>query len=194
MKYEQKLKFLEVLLRQVRSTARTMCIRRAAKAVMVLAFLFLYPLTAKADVLDITDDIQTYSSLSDTTVNMSGKSELHITDGTNPIPGCQINLNSSDCWFFLEQIKPSVVASTYISQVKFNGVAALADRNVRVVEYQSGAVVIPHPPNYKPLQVYSGYFFGGSSLSLGQYTYYKGSASLGVQNNKKIYFNLFRVA
>jgi hypothetical protein len=159
---------------------------------VALAFLFLCPLIAKADILNITDDIQTYSSLSDTTVNMSGQSELHITDGTSPIPGCQINLNSSDSWFFLEQIQPSVVASTYLSQVRVSGSAAVLNSNVRVVQYLSGAVVIPHSTSYKPLQIYSGYFFSGSSQSLGLYTYYKGSASLGTLNNAISSFKLKR--
>jgi hypothetical protein len=159
---------------------------------IALAFLFLFPLIANADTLNIHDDIQTYSSLSDTTVNMSGQSELHITDGTNPIPGCQINLNSSDSWFFLEQIKPSVVASTYLSQVQVNGSPAVLNSNVRVVEYVSGAVVIPHPPSYTPLQIYSGYHFSGTSQLLGLYTYYKGSASLGELNNNVSSFKLKR--
>jgi hypothetical protein len=92
---------------------------------MALAFLLLFSLIAKADILDINDGIHTYSSLTDTIVNMSGQSELHITDGTNPVPGCQINLNSSDSWFFLRQIKPSVVVSTYLSQVQVNGSLAV---------------------------------------------------------------------
>ena len=159
---------------------------------IALAFLLILPLAAKGTILDITDDIQTYSSLSDTTVNMSGRSELHITNGTNPILGCQINLNSSDSWFFLEQIKPSVVASTYLSQVQVNSSPAVLNSNVRVVQYVSGAVVIPHSPSYMPLQIYSGYFFGGSSQSLGLYTYYKGSASLGELNNTVSSFKLKR--
>jgi len=159
---------------------------------LALAFLFLFPLIANADILDINDDIQTYSSLTDTTVNMSGQSELHITDGTNPIPGCQINLNSSDSWFFLEQIRPSVVVSTYLSQVRVNGSPAVLNSNVRVVQYVSGAVVIPHSPSYKPLQIYSDFYFGGSSLSLGLYTYYRGSASLGELNDNVSSFKLKR--
>lgn len=159
---------------------------------VALAFLLLFPLIAKADTLDINDGIHTYSSLTDTTVNMSGQSELHITDGTDPIPGCQINLNSSDSWFFLEQIKPSEVVSTYLSQVQVDGSPAVLNSNVRVVQYVSGAVVIPHSPSYTPLQIYSDFYFGGSSQSLGLYTYYKGSASLGELNNNVSSFKLKR--
>ncbi len=162
------------------------------KGALAIAFFFLCPLTADADILDINDEIHTYSSLTDTTVNMSGQSELHITDGTDPIPGCQINLNSSDSWFFLEQIKPSDVVSTYLSQVQVDGSPAVLNSNVRVDQYVSGAVVIPHTPSYEPLQIYSDFYFGGSSMSLGLYTYYRGSASLGALNDNVSSFKLKR--
>ncbi len=158
---------------------------------VALAFLLLLPLIAKGEILNITDDIQTYSSLSDTTVNMSGQSELHITGGTNPIPGCQINLNSSDSWFFLEQIKPSVVVSTYLSQIQVDGSPAVLNSNVCVVQYVSGAVVISHSPSYTPLQIYSDFHFGGSSMSLGLYTYYR-SVALGALNDNVCSFKLKR--
>lgn len=156
-----------------------------------LTFLFLFSLIANGATLDIVDDIQTYTSLTDTTVNMSGQSELHITDGTSPIPGCQINLNSSDSWFFLEQIEPSVVSSAYLSQIQVSGAPAVLNSNVRIAPYLSGAVVIPHTPSYQPLQIYSDYYCNGSSMSLGLYTYYK-SGSLGTLNDAVSSFKLKR--
>jgi len=162
------------------------------KGLLAAAFLLLLPLTADADDLYIHDEIHTYSSLTDTTVYMTGTSELHITSATNPIPGCQINLNSQDSWFFLEQIKPSVVVSTYLSQVRVDGSPAVLNSNVRVDEYVNGAVVIPHAPGYQPLQIYSDFYFGGSSMSLGLYTYYKGTASLGAFNDNVCSFKLKR--
>ncbi len=162
------------------------------RGLLAIAFLLLYPLAAGADVLDINDEIQTYTSLTDTTVNMTGTSELHITSATDPIPGCQINLNSQDSWFFMEQVLPSDVISTYLSQVQVDGSPAVLNSNVRVDEYVNGAVVIPHSPSYEPLQIYSGYHFSGSSMSLSLYTYYKGSASLGALNNNVCSFKLKR--
>ncbi len=162
------------------------------KTALATAFLLLCPLAADADILNINDEIQTYASLTDTTVNMTGTSELHITSGTDPIPGCQINLNSSDSWFFLEQVLPSDVVSTYLSQVRVNGSPAVVNSNVRVDQYVSGAVVIPHAPGYKPLQIYSDFYYGGSSMSLGLYTYYKGTSSLGALNNNVCSFRLKR--
>ncbi len=132
----------------------------------------------------IEDDIQTYSSLSSTIVYMSGNSELHLTSGTTPLSGCQIHLNSTGAFLFLEKIKPSVVnTSAYLNQIRVNGAAASVNSNVRLVEYVSGTVVIPHSASFTPLQIYSGFNFTGSSMSLGLYTYYKDVASLGALNN-----------
>jgi hypothetical protein len=158
----------------------------------IIPFLFLFSLIASVKALDIVDAVQTYSSLSATTVNMSGVSELHITASTAPITGCTINLNSTDSFFFLEQIIPSVVQSTYLSQIYVNGAAAVLNTNVRIVEYVSGSVVIPHSSSFQPLTVYSGYFYTGTSQALSQYTYYKGSASLGTLNNNISSFKLKR--
>lgn len=153
--------------------------------------LSLFVLTAAANALDIIDDIQTYSSLTDTVVNMSGQSELHITSGTNPIPGCTINLNSLDSWFFLENIEPSVVNSTYLSQVRVSGAAAVLNSNVRLAQYLAGTIVIPHPSGYQPLTIYSGFNYTGSWQSLGLYTYYTGTG-LGVLNYNISSFTLKR--
>lgn len=139
--------------------------------------LFLLPLSVKADIA-ITDGIHAYSSLADTVVTMSGVSELHITSSTTPISGCTIHLNSPDSFFFLENIRPSVVNSTYLSQIRVNGSNAVLNTNVRIVEYAAGAVVIPHSSTFQPLQVFTGDNFQGNSTYLSQYTAYN-TSSLG---------------
>src|SRR6185369_13822807 len=93
-----------------------------------------------AQSITITNGVQKYASLTSTTVNMSGRCELWVTGSSTPLSGCTINLNSTDSWLFLPGVKPSVVASTYLGQVRINGSAAVADSNVRVAQYgQSGA-------------------------------------------------------
>jgi hypothetical protein len=131
---------------------------------------------AFADTLEIIDAVHTYSSLSGTTVNMSGKSELHITGAAGPITGCTINLNSEDSWFFLHSIKPSVVKSTYLSQIRVSGAPAVDNSSVRVVQYVNGTVVIPHSPNYRPLLTYTGFNFTGPVGLPEQWTLYQGTA------------------
>jgi autotransporter-associated beta strand protein len=157
----------------------------------LLAVLILFPIFARAQTLDITNSIQTYGSLTNTTVTMTGRCELWVTATNDPIPGCVINLNSSDAWLFLPGIRPSVVASTYLSQVLVNGGGAVSGNNVRVVEYALGTVVIPHAPGFQPLQVFTGQNFTGTSALLSQYAAYSDGA-LGVMNNTIRSFKLKR--
>src|SRR5688572_19827029 len=102
--------------------------------VLALALLLLPSRPAIAQTLTLTNGIATYPSLTDTTVTMTGKSELRVTATTTPISNCLINLNSPDTWFFLPNIKPSVVISTYLSQLRVNGALAVVDNNVRVAQ------------------------------------------------------------
>src|SRR5690349_10634077 len=110
---------------------------------------------AVAQTLTITNGVQKYASLTSTTVTMTGKCELWVTNSSAPLSGCTINLNSIDAWLFLPGVKPSVAASTYLSQLRVNGAGAVADSNVRVVQYgQNGAIVIPHSSTFQPLTVF----------------------------------------
>jgi hypothetical protein len=140
----------------------------------------------------ITNGVQKYASLASTTVIMSNRCELWVTSSTTPLSGCTINLNSADAWLFLPGVKPTVVVSTYLSQVRVSGVLAVADSNVRVVQHGAiGTVVIPHASTFQPLQVFSGPNFTGTAASLGQHTYYKGTG-LGAMNANISSFKLKR--
>ena len=139
-------------------------------ATLWLAAGALLPLTISAQTLTITNGVQIYASLTNTTVTMSNRCELRVTSTNAPIAGCTINLNSTDAFLVLPGILPSVVASSYLGQVRISGAAAVADSNCRVVEYAMGAIVLPHSSSFQPLTVYSAPYFNGASLSLGQYT------------------------
>src|ERR1035437_8429893 len=114
----------------------------------LLATVVLFPLVAAAQTLTIANGIQTYSTASNTTVTMSGRCELRVTGTNNPISGSTINLPSSNAWFLLSGIRPSVVSATYLSQIFVNGVAAVAGVNCRLEQYAMGTVIIPHPPSF----------------------------------------------
>jgi len=145
-----------------------------------------------AQTLSITNGVQTYNALTNTTVTMTGNCELRIAASANPIPGCLIHLNSTDAWLRFDGIMPTTVVASYLSQVRVNGATATADGNVRVVQYgAAGTMVIPHPASFQPLQVFSGPNFTGSSTFLSQFVYYKG-ASLGVMNGTISSFKLKR--
>jgi len=157
----------------------------------VFASLWLLPLIASAQTLNINNDVQTYATLTNTAATLSGKSELRITGTGDPITGCTINLTSVDSWFFMTNIAPSTMASTFLSRVRVNGANAVLDSNVRVVQYGAGAVVIPHAPTFAPMTVYDGKSFTGNSRSLTQYTAY-GAAELGSLNDAISSFKLKR--
>jgi autotransporter-associated beta strand protein len=139
----------------------------------------IFPWVASAQMLTINNGMQTYRALTNTTVMMTGRCQLLVTATNSPIPGCTINLNSSDAWFFLPNIRPSVVSATYLSQVLVNGMAAVAGGNCQLTEYAMGSVIIPQSPSFTPLQVFSGPNFVGASAQFSVYTYYNSTAALG---------------
>ena len=142
-------------------------------------------LVAGAQTITLTNGVQKYASLASTKVNMSGRCELWVTNSSTPLPGCTINLNSVDAWLFLPGVKPSVVASTYLSQVLVSGAAAVADSNCRVVQYgQNGAVVIPQGSTFQPLTVFTGPQFTGTATSYSQWTYYTGTGITNLSSFK----------
>lgn len=161
------------------------------KLLVPALLVLLTPVLASAQTMVITNGVQTYASLASTTVILSNRCELRVTASATPITGCLIHLNSTDAYFVLSGIKPSVVVSTYLSQVRINGAVATADVNCRVVQYGMGAVVIPHNSTFQPLQVFTGPHFTGTASSLSQYVYYKGTG-LGVQNANISSFKLKR--
>ncbi len=163
---------------------------RAARWLLAVAALL--PLAATAQTtLVITNGVQAYGALTSFTVTLSNRCELRVTNSTTPLTSCTINLNSSDAWLFLTGIKPSVAASTYLAQVFVSGAAAVADSNVRVVQYGAGTVVIPQPSSFQPLTVFSGPQFTGASAAYSQYVYYTGTG-LGVMDQNISSFKLKR--
>ena len=152
---------------------------------IVLVAMFTVAPAGTAQTLTITNAVQKYASLTGVTVNMSNRCELWVTNSTTPLSGCTINLNSIDSWLFLPGVKPSVVVSTYLSQVKINNASAVADSNCRVVQYgQNGAVVIPQPSSFQPLTIFTGTEFTGAATSYGQWTYYTGTGITNISSFK----------
>src|SRR5579871_6672968 len=139
-----------------------------AKFALLLALCF--PLITTAQTLNIANGVQTYPSLANTTVTMTGRCELHVTNAANPIPGCVINLNSPEAWFFLQNVRPSAVSANYLPQILINGAAAVPGSNCRLDQYAMGSVIVPQSPSFTPLQVFSGPNFIGASAQLGLYT------------------------
>jgi autotransporter-associated beta strand protein len=150
----------------------------------------MFSVAASAQTLVVTNGVQIYTALTNTTVTMSNRCELRLTATNNPIPGCTINLNSSNAWLVIPNIRPSVSAG-YLSQVFVNGAAAVAGGNCRVDEYVMGTIIIPQSPSFAPLQIFSGPNFTGASTNLGLYNYYATTA-LGALNGNIHSFKLKR--
>ena len=158
---------------------------KCLSAALWLAASALIPLTISAQTLTITNGVQKYGSLASITVIMSNHCELWVTNSTTPLSSCTINLNSTDAWLFLPNVKPSVTVSTYLGQVKVSGASAVADSNCRVVQYgQNGAVVIPHASSFQPLTVFTGAEFTGTATAYGQWTYYTGTGIANISSFK----------
>jgi autotransporter-associated beta strand protein len=162
---------------------------RAAK--WMLAAIALTPLFAPAQTLTLTNGVQKYAALANTTVTLSGRCELWVTNSVAPLSGCVINLNSTEAWLFLPAVKPSSVVSSFLGQVRVSGAGAVADGNVRIVQYGAGAVVIPQTAAFQALQVFSSPHFTGASAQYLQYVYYTGAA-LGAMNQNIRSFKLKR--
>ena len=153
---------------------------RRGVALLLAAGFFLAP-RAEAQTLNLTNKVQTVATLTNTTATLAGKAELHVTGTGDPIPGCVVNLTTVDAWFFLENIAPSVVASTFLSRVRVSGAAAVLDGNARVVQFALGTVVIPQGPGFAPMEVFDGANFTGPSKLLKQYTAYNDIALGGMK-------------
>jgi autotransporter-associated beta strand protein len=162
-----------------------------AFAALCLGAGLLLPCEGGAQSLVITNGVATYASLTNYTVVLSNRCELRITAAIAPISGCLIHLNSPDAFFVLQNVEPSVAVASYLAQVRINGAGAVVDGNCRVVQYGSGAIVLPHAPAFQPLQVFSGPHFTGTAAALGQYVYYKGTG-LGAMNANISSFKLKR--
>lgn len=149
---------------------------------------------AHGQTLTVTNGVQLYTALTNTTVTMTGRSELRVTATANPIPGCTINLTNTapDAWLTFPNIRPSVVSANYLSQVKINGAPAVAGSNCRLDQFGMGSVIIPQSPSYTPLTVFSGQNFLGASAQFGLYTYYNTTAALGAMYRNISSFRLKR--
>jgi autotransporter-associated beta strand protein len=150
------------------------------------------PAPSATAVLALDNQVATYATLPSTAVTMTGKSELWITGSTAPVTGSTFHLDSEDAWLFFPNIKPSVVNSTYLAQVRAGGRTAVHGSTVRVVQYGTGTVVIPHAPTFRPLEVFTGPNFSGTAASFNQYTYYNTAATLGGMQEAVSSFRLAR--
>lgn len=117
-------------------------------------------------------------TLANQVVTLTGNTELHVTGTGDPIVGSSFLFTSPDTWLFFDNILPSVVISKFVSRMQVNGAKAKSGINVRVVQFGSGTVVIPHEPDFPAMTIYDGKDLSGTSIPLKCYVEYNG-AKLG---------------
>ncbi len=110
-------------------------------------------------------DIEVITSLQNETRVLNGSVDLHLSDASNPILNSTIDIISEEAWLFFDNVKPSVVMNKYSSSIKINGVAMnpYNAANCRIVVYKQGAVIIPHPSGYQPLETFTELNFSGNT-------------------------------
>ncbi len=110
-------------------------------------------------------DIEVITSLQNETRVLNGSVDLHLSDASNPILNSTIDIISEEAWLFFDNVKPSVVMNKYSSSIKINGVAMnpYNAANCRIVVYKQGAVIIPHPYGYQPLETFTDVNFSGNT-------------------------------
>lgn len=145
------------------------------KTIRLLLALALIPLFGFAQVLELENDIFTFSGFTNQEVRLSGRCELRITGAGDPIPDSVIHLNSHDAWLVFPNIKPSDVSANLLNRIRVFSSTAVLNSNVRITQFGQGAVVIPHDPGFLPLEVFEGKNFTGKSAKLSQYVAYNGS-------------------
>ncbi|WP_417941292.1 glycosyl hydrolase [Flavobacterium sp. RS13.1] len=96
-------------------------------------------------------------------VVMNSSASLYLKNAYNPLINATVNLNSANAQVYFENVKPSVVISSYLQYISVNGIQADSGINVIVSNYGGGAVVAPYASDLKPLEVFTAENFGGTS-------------------------------
>jgi hypothetical protein len=115
--------------------------------------------------------VDTLPVVSNQTVTLTGLRELHLTGPGDPLPGSILDFRSPSAWLFLDHIPPAA-ASALLSHLRVNGLPAIPDRNLRLTQYGSGAVIIPQGPAFPAMAVFTQPAFGGASMALQCYIPY----------------------
>lgn len=111
-------------------------------------------------------------TLTNQMVRLAAASELHITGTGDPITGSSFDFTAPDGWLFFDRIAPSVVKEKFLDRFLVGGRRASFDKNIRIVPYGEGAVVIPHAQDFPAMTVFQQKSLVGESLPLECYIKY----------------------
>ncbi len=92
--------------------------------------------------------------ITDTFLEIGPASEVHLTGDGDLLLGSSVHFTAPDGWLFFENVPPSQVIERFLDRMLVHGSPAVNDKNVRVEQYASGAVVIPHHPGFPALSLF----------------------------------------
>lgn len=139
-----------------------------------------------------------------TTTTLQVTSSINIVDATDytitsstPFSSAGIVniMNTNKATLIFQNVKPSVVISKWLSNVRINGSAAKDGTNCEVRMYAQGTIILPYSSTLKALSCYSGQNFSGSSSNnygLGNTGGYMNTLSSAQLNNQIRSFKLKR--
>lgn len=98
-------------------------------------------------------------------VVISDDVDYHITDAVPFSATGSINITAVDhAVIIFDNVKPSKLVS-YLPYVRINGADAVNNRTCQVKIYNQGSMILPYGSDIRPLTVYSGQNFTGTSVS-----------------------------
>jgi hypothetical protein len=164
------------------------------KTVLTIFIIGLFQFTLLSQtrtVINISAKETTVVSYTDKEVNLTGKSDLHLTSLTckSALVNSIINLTSENSWLFFDNIRPDLANDSLLKNVYVNGSQAANKTNVRIAVYKQGSVIMAHPNGFKPLTAFSSTNFTGDSAMYILNNMYNG---LGTMDNKIRSFKLKR--
>ena len=127
--------------------------------------------------------VKSVETLTDQVVNIPAATELHVTGKLDPITGSHFNFTAPDGWLFLDQMQPSKVAADHLRNMSVNGTPAALDKNLRIVQYAGGTVVIPQGADFPAMTVFDGKSLAGPSLPLKSHVEYDDAKLGGLKNS-----------
>ncbi len=157
------------------------------KVKCILLFFFIFSFLNSGRATEIT--VEKYVDKGQ--LNVPAVTDLHITGKENVLVNTVVNLTAESSWLFFDNLKPSVVGLNYKDKILINGKPFDYDggTNARIAIYAQGSVVIPHPLNYQPLEVFTEPLFKGNSRKYSLNVY---NNNLGNFDNKIRSFKLKR--
>lgn len=98
-------------------------------------------------------------------VSLTEAVDYHITNTTPFATAGSIDIQNPDAVVIIDNIKPSVVLAKHLTYININGETAVNGENCQVRMYNTGAIILPHGKDFKPLTVYSEQNFEGTAVS-----------------------------